>query len=139
MLEKTGVFSKAEIHSRCEIFEEEYKRKVRIEAELALLMIRTMIQPAAVEEYTSLSSAVNGNADKPGYKAVKRSLERIGNLMDQLSDETEELETLLNEEDEPRKLIDSMNRMRITVDAMERIVADSRWPLPKYREMLFIY
>jgi glutamine synthetase len=100
LLEKTGVFSKAEIHSRCEIFEEEYKRKVRIEAELALLMVRTMIQPAAVEEYASLSGAVNGNADKPGYKAVKRSLERIGDLMDQLSDETEELETLLNEEAE---------------------------------------
>jgi glutamine synthetase len=139
LLEKTGVFSKAEIHSRCEIFEEEYKRKVRIEAELALLMVRTMIQPAAVEEYTSLSNAVIGNAENPGFKAVKRGLERIGALMDQLSDETEELETLLEEEDEPKKLIDSMNRIRITVDSLERLVADSRWPLPKYREMLFIY
>ena len=139
LLEKTGVFSKAEIHSRCEIFEEEYKRKVRIEAELALLMVRTMIQPAAVEEYTCLSNAANGNAGNPGYKAVRRSLERIGNLMDQLSDEMDEMEALLNDQDDPRKFIDSMNRMRITVDALERLVDDSRWPLPKYREMLFIY
>jgi glutamine synthetase type III len=28
--------------------------------------------------------------------------------------------------------------LRRTVDALEYLVDDSRWPLPKYREMLFI-
>ena len=139
LLEKTGVFSKSEIHSRCEIFEEEYKRKVRIEAELALLMARTMIQPAAVAEYTSLSNAVAGNKGLPGHKAALRSMERIGELMDTLSDQQDELEALLSEQEVTRQYVETMNRMRITVDSLERLVADSRWPLPKYREMLFIY
>ncbi|MBR2425679.1 MAG: glutamine synthetase III [Lentisphaeria bacterium] len=139
LLEKTGVFSKSEIHSRCEIFEEEYKRKVRIEAELALLMARTMIQPAAIAEYTALSNAVAGNKNLPGYKAALRSMERVGKLMDTLSEQEDELEALLNEHDVTREYVDAMNRMRLTVDSLERLVADTRWPLPKYREMLFIY
>ena len=32
-----------------------------------------------------------------------------------------------------------MAALRKTVDALERIVSDERWPLPKYREMLFLY
>ena len=32
-----------------------------------------------------------------------------------------------------------MNDLRKTVDRLEQLVDDSRWPLPKYREMLFIY
>ena len=139
LLEKTGVFSKSEIHSRCEIFEEEYKRKVRIEAELALLMARTMIQPAAIAEYTALSNAVAGNKNLPGYKAALRSMERVGKLMDTLSEQEDELEALLNVHDVTREYVDAMNRMRLTVDSLERLVADTRWPLPKYREMLFIY
>ena len=32
-----------------------------------------------------------------------------------------------------------MNDLRKTVDRLEGLVDDSRWPLPKYREMLFVY
>jgi glutamine synthetase len=32
-----------------------------------------------------------------------------------------------------------MQGLRTTVDSLERKVADSRWPLPKYRDMLFLY
>ncbi len=31
-----------------------------------------------------------------------------------------------------------MDEARVHADALERVVADSAWPLPKYREMLFI-
>jgi len=29
--------------------------------------------------------------------------------------------------------------LRTTVDNLEKIVSDDKWPLPKYREMLFLY
>ena len=32
-----------------------------------------------------------------------------------------------------------MNDLRVTADRLERLTADDVWPLPKYREMLFIY
>ena len=33
----------------------------------------------------------------------------------------------------------AMEDLRRTVDRLEGLVDDSRWPLPKYREMLFVY
>jgi tRNA threonylcarbamoyl adenosine modification protein (Sua5/YciO/YrdC/YwlC family) len=36
-------------------------------------------------------------------------------------------------------ILPALSAMRETVDAMELLVADERWPLPKYREMLFVY
>ena len=36
-------------------------------------------------------------------------------------------------------IISAMRSLRKTVDAMENLVADDHWPLPKYREMLFVY
>ena len=37
------------------------------------------------------------------------------------------------------EVIAAMASLRKTVDALEYLVDDSRWPLPKYREMLFVY
>ena len=42
----------------------------------------------------------------------------------------------------PRKheeILEAMARLRKSVDALEKILPDDLWPLPKYREMLFIY
>jgi glutamine synthetase len=36
-------------------------------------------------------------------------------------------------------ILDAMAELRGVVDALEKIVPDDCWPLPKYREMLFIY
>ncbi len=38
-----------------------------------------------------------------------------------------------------RSALAAQLRLRQAVDALERIVDDDKWPLPKYREMLFIY
>ena len=35
--------------------------------------------------------------------------------------------------------IEAMANLRRTVDRLEGLVDDSRWPIPKYREMLFIH
>ena len=37
------------------------------------------------------------------------------------------------------EILDAMAELRKTVDALEKIVPDESWPLPKYREMLFVY
>ena len=36
-------------------------------------------------------------------------------------------------------LLQSKNDLRVTVDDLEKIIPDASWPLPKYREMLFVY
>jgi glutamine synthetase len=47
------------------------------------------------------------------------------------------METALGEKHEV--ILDAMANLRIIVDKIESIVPDEKWPLPKYREMLFIY
>ena len=37
------------------------------------------------------------------------------------------------------EILEAMTRLRKSVDALEKILPDDLWPLPKYREMLFIY
>ncbi|NLG13473.1 MAG: hypothetical protein GX561_04615, partial [Lentisphaerae bacterium] len=40
---------------------------------------------------------------------------------------------------EPGGIIAALAGLRVVVDGLESLVDDSRWPLPKYREMLFVY
>ena len=49
------------------------------------------------------------------------------------------LDTRVSSGGETKAIIAAMRSLRKTVDAMENLVADDRWPLPKYREMLFVY
>ncbi len=36
-------------------------------------------------------------------------------------------------------ILSAMQALRTTVDTLEKRVAAARWPLPKYRDMLFLY
>ena len=63
---------------------------------------------------------------------------KLGAGLDDLHVKCERLEKALRKDD-PRGTIAAARDLRSTVDALEGLVDDSRWPLPKYREMLFIY
>ena len=60
-----------------------------------------------------------------------------GDLLDQLAEGCDALEKALGGEHEG--IIDNMKRLREIVDHAEDFIDDSLWPLPKYREMLFVY
>ena len=139
LFEKAGVYSKAEVYSRYEIYMEEYERKIRIEAELALLLTRTVIMPAASMELRNLFQTIK---DAGSIKAALRSLTKtattISTLLDAIDTKAEALEALINEKDSVG-MVSAMQSLRKEVDDLERILADSSWPLPKYRELLFIY
>ncbi|MCI5779328.1 MAG: glutamine synthetase III [Lentisphaeria bacterium] len=135
-----GVLSKSEMDSRYEIFLEEYHRKLRIECGIALEIARSMIHPAAVDEYNRVCVALT-NARAAGMEAGCRDLERtagrLGLSLEELGEATDELSIALGREHED--ILAALERTRRAVDALEYQVDDSRWPLPKYREMLFFY
>lgn len=137
LLEKTGIFSEAEVRSRYEIFTEEYERKIGIEGKLSLLMARTVIAPAAMREYTALSTLLRDAPVKAGLSAVRESAEKIGALLDELTERGNRLEKTLG--GDPLMISEAACELRRTVDELELLVEDELWPLPKYREMLFIY
>ncbi len=141
LFEKYHVFSKVEVHSRYEIFMEEYHRKIRIEGELSLNMARTIFLPLGSRQLSELVkniAVMSGCELKAGLAAQKAAAEAVGKLVDGIEMECRNLEKALALTDASDKIIDSMTALRKLVDLLEKRVDDDLWTLPKYREMLFI-
>jgi glutamine synthetase len=141
---KFGVLSERELAARVEIGWERYVKVGNIEASAALDIARTMILPAAIRHLGTLYSVA------PASRAVAALCERVGGLVDSLSDAIDELAHSVHEAHEARdvrdearvfvnEVIPAQNRLREIADELETIVADDLWPLPKYRELLFQY
>ena len=141
LFEKYGVLTGAEMESRYEIALGAYERRVRIEGGVSLEMARAMIRPVVADEFSKLATAIS-IAKKDGLKVGVTGLRalslKLGAGLDDLHVKCERLERALAKGG-PRAQIAAMAALRHTVDALEHLVDDARWPLPKYREMLFIY
>ena len=133
--------TKRELESRHEIFLEEYTKKLRIEGMCARDIASEMIFPAAKAEYRETIEAfakAQATGVSSGAAALKENLSELGNGLDALKAGIAKLDDALGHSDNAA-IISSMQTLRTTVDALEKNVADSRWPLPKYRDMLFLY
>ena len=140
LFQKYGVFTERELGSRFEVFLEDYHRKVRIEGGVALEIARTMIAPAVEKAFASLCrAAVDAKASGvvPGARAVKARAGAVGEKLDELAARIDALDKALKGKHE--EILAAMGELRVTVDALEKLTPDELWPLPKYREMLFVY
>jgi glutamine synthetase len=129
------------MESRYEIGIEDYGRRILIEGEVALDIARSMVRPVVAEEFSRLATAI-GQAKKDGLKVGLRGLTalslKLGAGLDDLHVKCERLEKTLAA-GAPAPILKAVGDLRRTVDRLEHLVDDSRWPLPKYREMLFVY
>ena len=136
-----GVLTPQEMESRWEIAMEDYHRRIRIEGSIALEIARSMVRPVVADEFSKLATAL-AVADKDGFKVGRKGLKalalKLGAGLDDLHVKCERLDKALAIGCHQTQ-IEAMDALRHTVDALEYLVDDSRWPLPKYREMLFIY
>lgn len=156
MFEKTGVFSKLELKARNEIKWETYTKKIQIESrvlgDLALnhiVPVATRYQSMLVDNLVKLKTlfpVAKGNA------LTARDLGTIENISEHLCAIKEETERMTNARKQANHLtcerekaiayhdnvVPAMERIRQHIDKLELMVDDEMWPLPKYREMLFI-
>ena len=135
-----GVLSATEMLSRYEVSLEEDQRKVRIECGVALEIARSMILGAAADEYIRLGNALacsGQNGVSGGRSALKNAAEKLGSAIDDLACACDKLENAMNNDD--AALLEELLHLRSASDRLEYLVDDRLWPLPKYREMLFIY
>ena len=141
IFEKYGVLTRMELASRHEIALEDYERRIRIEGGIALEIARSMIRPVVADEFSKLATAIS-LAKKDGLKVGVTGLKalslKLGAGLDDLHVKCERLGKALAKGDTAGQIA-AMGDLRRTVDALEYLVDDGRWPLPKYREMLFIY
>ncbi len=141
MFEKAGVFNARELASRYDIALEDYVTKVVIEGNCALDMARTLIAPAVKDEYRhALKTLVNANATgiASGTACIQEDLVKLGTGLDAMKAQCADLEAAIAKS-AAADILAAMTALRTTVDNLEKIVADEKWPLPKYREMLFLY
>jgi len=139
---RLGVLNEREIHARQEIMYDIYFKQVNIEGETTEWVAQTQILPSALSYLAELSEI------EVKSRAVERTIKQVVEATDALSDALEKLKAQNAElgGDEVHEkahhmrdnVLPAMNEVRKAADALERILADKHWPLPSYREMLFV-
>jgi glutamine synthetase len=156
MFESLGVMTKKELEARNEVKWETYTKKIQIEARVLGDLSMNHIIPVATNYQAQLLKNVERMRSVfPIEKADELSARNI-KLIEEIAQRTATIETKVEElvaarkvankiEDEHAKAIayhDTIAPMfdviRRQIDKLELIVDDALWPLPKYRELLFI-
>ena len=151
MLTSHGVFSEAELKSRCDIMLENYCKTVVIEANTMVDMAKTEIAPA-VDAYT-MELAKTIAAKKAVDDTLTCSYEsglvkKLSKLTDRIAIKTEELENALVELHNAEGIISEANmirdiilakmgELRLACDEAETVTAKKYWPFPTYGDLLF--
>ena len=141
LFEKYGVMTKRELESRHEIFLEEYEKKVRIEGNAALDIANTMILPVVRAEYLETAKAYN----ETDASDVKIAIDMLHEQMTELAGGLVKLKNAIDylrdalKTGDTADILAKMSELRQTADSLEQIVSSGKWPLPKYRDMLFLY
>jgi glutamine synthetase len=146
---KYKVYTEGELKSRFNILSEAYTKAIAIEGKTALLMAKTMILPAALRYQKEVGESIA--AAKAAGAAQPAGVETFGTLVSSINDLQRaigSLEKAVNHhaDGEPYDhakfsrdhVLPAMLATREAADKLESLVADDLWPLPTYREMLFI-
>ncbi|AXI99620.1 L-glutamine synthetase [Cyclonatronum proteinivorum] len=149
LFEKYSVLSKAELESRFEIFVDQYFKGINIEGETTASMVQTMIIPSVIRYLNELAATLD-RGDKLGFAiaGTKRVADHLASELDALIEANGALiaqNAELGGDTEHEKaehmrtnVIPAMNKVREIADRLERYVADDYWPMPTYKDMLFI-
>ncbi|MFI3332083.1 MAG: glutamine synthetase III [Rikenellaceae bacterium] len=151
MFETTGVLSKIEVEARTEIKWETYTKKIQIEGRVLGDLAMNHIVPIASKYESVLLDKVYRMAQIPGLDASADIA-----LIKKIQDHTASIQSLTLEMIEARKIANRIecerekaiayhdtvaakfDLIRKHIDRLEEIVDNQIWPLPKYRELLFI-
>ena len=152
MFTRTGVYTRKELEARNEVKWETYAKKVQIEARVMVRMSINHIIPAAVAYKASLLKEVSlyekVYGDTEGCASelailddITRYVEEVRQRARQVEDARVEADAIEDAYARAEAFSDIANMLfalRKPIDALEEVVDDKLWPLPKYRELLFI-
>ena len=146
---KYKVFTEGEIKSRYNILCEQYVKTVNVEARLMSFMGKTMIVPACLRYQTEVATAVTTTkaagvdpaAQAELLKVVTSGLTQLQAALTTLDHELGHQasgELIDHAKFYRDKVIPAMNAVRTAADKLETNVADDLWPMPTYRDLLFL-
>src|SRR6476646_10582640 len=147
--EKYGVLNERELKARHEIALEQYNKTINIEAQLMVMMANRSILPAAFRYQTELGQSVAAVKAAGGTsKEARKALDELTSVTDKCRGQVTALQKLLDHDangDTHKhakyfrdKVVPAMAALRESGDALEAVVPQDLWPLPTYREMLFV-
>ena len=157
MFQRMNVLTKAELEARNEIKLDTYIKKVQIEARIFGDICLNHIIPVATRYQTQLIDNVHKMQDIFPAETADRLNGTNLSLIKQIGEHNafiiENVERLIEARRVANRIKDGRERaiayhdtvaplieeIRYHVDHLELIVDDELWPLPKYREMLFIH
>jgi glutamine synthetase len=146
--EKFKVLTERELHARFEVNLETYVKTLNVEAQLMVLMANRYILPAALEYQRRVGESITAvKAAGVISKEPKKLLDTLTKLVDQFRLQTEALSSALEHTSGSTQkhakhtrdtVVPKMVALRELGDQIELLMPHELWPLPTYREMLFI-
>ena len=155
MFSNLGVLAPNELEARYEILNETYVKKLQIEARVIGDICLNHVLPAAVKYQNILIENVKGVKEIFGneYSELCASefatLKKISSYINRISLDVEALvearkkanaipDIALRAKMYSKDVKDMMDKVRDSADHLEMLIDDEMWPLPKYRELLFL-
>ena len=157
MFETTSVLSEAELQSRCEVKWETYVKKLQIESRVMGDLVVNHVLPAAKRYQTMLLQNVlavkqvfsedeTASLNEMDYSIIRQIEHHSGAIFSGVERMTEARHRANRMPDERSKalayhddVLPLMADIREHADALELIIDDEMWTLPKYRELMFVH
>ena len=152
MFTKTGVYTEKELVARNEVKWETYIKKVQIESRVMVRMAINHIIPAALEykakllQEITLAKGIYGNLDNCTTELgilddINKYVEQVRVRADEMKKARKAANAIENDYERAlayHDIAESFADLRKPIDKLEEVVDNKMWPLPKYRELLFI-
>jgi glutamine synthetase len=146
---KYKVYTEKELNSRFNILAEAYAKTLNIEANTAIMMARQMILPAALRYQKEVADSVAaaksaGVPNPPGADTLSTlsgataDLQKSVAALEKAQAHHGDGDAFSHAKHMREHVFPGLSEVRKAADRLETIVADDLWPLPTYREMLFI-
>ncbi|MEY5042241.1 MAG: hypothetical protein RLZZ414_1800 [Bacteroidota bacterium] len=157
LFEEMKVLSASELEARYNIKLEQYKKMIQIEARTLGDLAINHIIPAAINYQHKLLQNIQSLQDVFGKENLRERCSAQIQIVEEISKRVNTLHSSVNDMVEERKkanlMTDSFKManayalnvfpyfilIRNEVDKLEQIVDDKLWPLPKYRELMFLF
>ena len=154
MFKRTGVYTEVELAARNEVKWETYTKKVQIEARVMGRMAINHIIPAALAYKNKLLDNIQKEKEIfPNeyltmaateiniVKTINHHIAELNRMVDDMVNARKAANKISDEYEKARAyhdIAESLFAIRRPIDKLEEIVDNDLWPLPKYRELLFI-
>ena len=156
MFADTGVFNRVELEARNEVKWEMYTKKIQIEARVLgdlainhIIPVATRYQSVLLDNLYKIKSLFPADKSEKisaqDMAAIERISEHIAIIRAEVAEMVEARKRANRIENEREKalayhdhVLPRMETIRYNIDKLELDVDDEMWPLPKYRELLFI-